>query len=298
MDSSSSDGEEEDYNRCAKLCCLGCYFISRVVLLQYSKKINSYELHDLAENGESALLGEVIGIGQEHTQPHVHTLLQSPEYGPHSQTFQVNLDVKDRDFCTPLHCALFGCQLGTARMLLRAGANVNLPVEGNPPLHIALAMGGLEKNRDFSLKAVDMLLEFNADFAIKDDKRRTALHVAVCADNSSNTSPSLWHIQALLDLPDCATTLLKVAGESAVVLVMTKDKRHRLPLHLACAHMGSSSEALLQLLLAAGGQKMQLAAMDEDGNSPLHICAHYDNEVEGGGGVFCVYCALKGSTQR
>ena len=91
----------------------------------------------------------------------------------------MNLNAKDRDFCAPLHCALFGRQLETARMLLKAGANVDLPVEGNPPLHIALAMGSLEKNREFSLKAVDLLLEYNADVAIKDDKRQTALHVAV-----------------------------------------------------------------------------------------------------------------------
>ena len=87
--------------------------------------------------------------------------------------------------------------------------------------------------------------------------------------------------QALFDLPDCVSTLLKAAGESAVALVLSQDKRNRLPLHLACAHMGSSSEALLQALLAAGGQKMQLAAVDEDGNSPLHTCAYYDNEVRG-----------------
>ena len=91
MDSSSSDGgeEEEDYDRFAQTCVSGLPLHLTKYLFQYTNISDSYELHDLAENGEITRLGEVIGCqGQESIQSYVvHTLLLSFKYGPYTLPF-------------------------------------------------------------------------------------------------------------------------------------------------------------------------------------------------------------------
>ncbi|KDD73032.1 hypothetical protein H632_c2609p0, partial [Helicosporidium sp. ATCC 50920] len=70
-------------------------------------------------------------------------------------------------------------ELDCVRLLLQAGASPTAPLEGSPPLHLAVCAGGLEGLEAFALSAARLLLACPqvAPFE-RDDGQRTALHWA------------------------------------------------------------------------------------------------------------------------
>jgi hypothetical protein len=54
-------------------------------------------------------------------------------------------------------------QAGAARALLERGASLQPPLEGSPPLHVAVCVAAHGSKRGVALEAIRLLLEFGAD---------------------------------------------------------------------------------------------------------------------------------------
>ncbi len=145
---------------------LSLKFIGLVLRTLYSFMTRSSGfLHDLAESGNIEGINQlgnlVVGTFQPVTQ------------------LAYNVNIRDRENCTPLHCALLSRQLEAASLILNSGANPELGCEGSKPIHIASCMGSVPGNEEYALDAVKLLIAHNADIFGRDDRGRTALHLAV-----------------------------------------------------------------------------------------------------------------------
>ena len=95
--------------------------------------------------------------------------------------------------------------------------------DGWTPLHFACAMGGMEKNREFSSKAVGLLLSVGAPITTTDDLERSPVHIA-------SMYGLLENVKLLLASP---------AAKDLDLLVGT-DRNGWTPLHTAAAFRWST----------------------------------------------------------
>ncbi|GIX80216.1 hypothetical protein CEXT_708831 [Caerostris extrusa] len=94
-----------------------------------------------------------------------------PEYTALLVRAGANLDVNYHNRGTPLYNAAFSCQPLCARILLRAGALVNLatPVDRDTPLHIAAI--------ETDLEVAKVLIEFGANVYVRNDENQTPIDI-------------------------------------------------------------------------------------------------------------------------
>jgi len=150
---------------------------------------------------------------------------------------------------SPLH---FACEQQNAELvevLLVFGANPSLlDVEGNTPMHLALAK---PNGRDTVKRQIsEHLMSYNAVFTAFNAEGYLPLHLA-CRGGYIRSLSLLLERQA-------DPNALTARGETA--------------LHLAC---GSDQSEVTQLLLQVSPQSLN--APDLEGNTPLHVCAGIGN---------------------
>ena len=85
---------------------------------------------------------------------------------------------RDDDGQTALHCAILSGQNIMVEMLLEKGADPYATLEGSPPMHIACTMASFAKFREASFEMVKLLLPHMTRHDLEDDYHRTALSIA------------------------------------------------------------------------------------------------------------------------
>ena len=219
----------------------------------------------------------------------------------------VNLNVRNKDGNTPLHSAAWSGREQSARLLIDAGADINISDNQQwTALHLAASNGHSSivgelikaphrnlnvrnENGDTPLNvAADngraasarLLIDAGADINISDNKQRTALHMA--ADLGYDDI-----LRTLIDAPDVNLNLRTETGHtplhaaanngraaSARLLIDAganiniSDKYQQTALHLA-AYFGYDDivDALIKR------PDVNLNVRNKDGNTPLHIAA-------------------------
>lgn len=174
--------------------------------------------------------------------------------------------------CAPLHRAASGGSVECARLLLRAGADLNAQDEdGQTPLHYAAQNGNSDVER--------ILLAGGAFVERQDDGGDTPLHRAIACDNREIVRVFLDHNSACVNMRGCDDkTPLHVAsrgGYSYSIRSLLEhgadpnacDAHGRTPLHEA-AKRGKVKNVCM--LLAAGAD---INAVDKDGATPLALAA-------------------------
>jgi uncharacterized protein len=96
-----------------------------------------------------------------------------------------NLNERDPDENTPIHVAIHARHLEHVRILLQAGASVHKKSDGSSPIHAAISIGSLPQHAEFALECVELLAEYDADLAAKDDSLHSPLYLA-CMYNLPN----------------------------------------------------------------------------------------------------------------
>ncbi|GIY72033.1 ankyrin repeat and SOCS box protein 5 [Caerostris darwini] len=117
-------------------------------------------------------LGADVNIAPDNdTVLHTSCIRGFPEYTALLIRAGANLDVNYHNRGTPLYNAAFSCQPLCARILLRAGALVNLaiPVDRDTPLHVAAIEADLE--------VAKVLIEFGADVYARNDENKTPVDI-------------------------------------------------------------------------------------------------------------------------
>ncbi|KAL4736696.1 hypothetical protein BDV11DRAFT_211054 [Aspergillus similis] len=165
---------------------------------------------------------------------------------------------------TPLHYAIDGRSVETARALLKAGADPNAASSsGVTPLHRCAAIPGLEE-------IIETLLEGGADpnkktsvgavsaarglWGFKNSRDLKQTYYAV------NTSHTALHIAAKAKDTEATVKALLAGGADA----NATDSASRTPLHVAVVKM--KPEAVTKMLIEAGAD---VNAKDMDGKTPL-----------------------------
>ncbi|RYP72983.1 hypothetical protein DL770_007863 [Monosporascus sp. CRB-9-2] len=191
-----------------------------------------------------------------------------------------NVNAQDNDSQAPLYEACVSENVGAARILLEAGANVNdgENVFGRTALHEAI------ENQNLPL--VNLLLEFNADVTLKDKQLRDAASLAAYKGNADILKAVLdklkvqtgdYHTLADPDshghtplqksaargIKEIAGLLLKASDGSK--LVAQCSRRGKTALHSA-ALRGHSD--IVKLLVEHGAD---ILARDCDGNCPMQV---------------------------
>ena len=228
----------------------------------------------------------------------VRALIRAPD---------VNLNVRTKDGNTPLYLAVINGMVASARLLIDAGADINIPDKyQQTALHLAASnghssiVGDLIKAPDVNLnvrnedgntpldvavmsgreQSAQLLIDAGADINISDNKQRTALHMAAC--NGYNDI-----VDALIKRPDVSLnvrnengdTPLNVAADngraaSARLLIDAgadiniSDNNQWTALHTA-AYFGYNDivDALIKR------PDVNLNVRNEDGDTPLHSAA-------------------------
>ena len=163
-------------------------------------------LHWAAERGYTALLERLVGIGNN-----IEGLSECQKGA------------------TPLALALLHGHADTVQMLVDKDADVNFaPFEGNPSLHLALALAGAEDMRATCVQLVKALLKAGANVGAVDAQGCSALHRACAAV-----------------LPDAVQALLDAGAESV------GDYALNLPVHYALLAGGADGLDCVRIL--AGG---------------------------------------------
>jgi ankyrin repeat protein len=157
-------------------------FVKITVLCTYSNGARG--IHTAAKQGHAGVINAVIAKGEDVnvlTNDHYSALHLAIEAGKSAVVecllgHGANVHITGGpDNETPLHMA---CRIGEARgekcakMLLKSGANPNLPMSnGRTPLHISAQSGGVHNIR--------LLLENGANVSSEDSNGETAVHMAV-----------------------------------------------------------------------------------------------------------------------
>ena len=193
----------------------------------------------------------------------------------------VNLNLRTETGHTPIHLAVEHVRTRSVRLLIDAGADINIPdkyqqtalhtataigdddkivralirapdvnlnirtKDGNTPLHFAVA-----RRKEQSLR---LLIDAGADINISDNQQRTALHLA-----ASNGYDDI--LRALIDAPDVNLNLRTETGHT--------------PLHLAVEHVRTRS---VRLLIDAGAD-INIHISGNDQFTALHIAAHFGHD--------------------
>jgi len=95
-----------------------------------------------------------------------------------------NLNERDEDENTPIHVAIHSQKLDHVKLLCEAGASLHKKSDGSPPIHVAISMGALPQQREFSYQCFQVLYKNDADLTAKDDALHTPLSLA-CMCNLS-----------------------------------------------------------------------------------------------------------------
>ncbi|RYP47734.1 hypothetical protein DL768_006270 [Monosporascus sp. mg162] len=166
-----------------------------------------------------------------------------------------NVNAQDNDSQAPLYEACVSENVGAARILLEAGANVNdgENVVGRTALHEAI------ENQNLPL--VDLLLEFNADITLKDKQLRDAASLAAYKGNAKI-------LKAVLDK-------LKVQVGDYHTLA-DPDSHGHTPLQKSAAR---GIKEIAELLLEAGDGSKLVVQCSRRGKTALHSAAlrgHFD----------------------
>ena len=161
----------------------------------------------------------------------------------------VDINARDRWRITPVYAALLGCQFSALEALLEKKPRLTMTVEVSSLLHFACAIGGMKKNREFSAKAVELLLSSGAPIVLNDDLGRTPVHIAVMYGLEENIK------------------LLLAAGKDLNMLSST-DRYGWTPLHTAAAYRRIK---VVRLILSYPEGKASVNSQDLHGRTPLHV---------------------------
>jgi len=146
--------------------------------------------------------------------------------------------------CTALHGALLERDMEAIGAALSAGASPHIGLEGQPPLHMAVAVGAFPGYEPVAAQAVQVLLRAGALLNQRDMAGNTPLHTA-----------------SRLGLLDTVNVLLNTKG----CLIHAKENNGRSALHLAA---GFGSEKLVKALLKANADPNATDLWDQ---TPLHF---------------------------
>ena len=129
----------------------------------------------------------------------------------------LNWQDKDNDDSTPLHMAAWCGNEKISRMLIDAGANVNMQdKDGRTPLHIATYYGEIEIAR--------MLIDSGADVNVQDEDGSTPLHRAAYLTGL----PNRFEIEQIPNRLEIARMLIKAGARKDI-----PDNKGRHPYDLA-----------------------------------------------------------------
>ena len=154
----------------------------------------------------------------------------------------MDVNERDRDGCTPLHVALINGQSECARLLVEAGAESFITLEGSPALHVAVSTAAIPHFLDASAEAVAMLLENDAEALATDDYGRSALHLAAGIRPGQDRRASAGQVPG---------DGRGEGDEDAPDPISARDKYGWTPLHHAC--FGGHAE-VAESLLARGSK--------------------------------------------
>uniref|UniRef100_A0A1B6GPY2 PRANC domain-containing protein n=1 Tax=Cuerna arida TaxID=1464854 RepID=A0A1B6GPY2_9HEMI len=220
----------------------------------------------------------------------------------------VDVNFKNVNWRSPLHCAVRLKFEPGVDLLLDRGANVNSESSGETPLHIAAWKKNIsifeklvERGADVncqnknglsvlhiasilgSLPFVDILFRKGVDVNIKDVKGNTPLHFAA-KSTSLEVVARLLYEGAILNCKNDAGqiplhTAAKYCYQRPILKLLlskgsevnTKDKRGRTPLHLAAERASYSNEANINDLLEWGASPL---AKDDDDEQPLDLASY------------------------
>ena len=159
-------------------------------------------------------------------------------------------DARDRRGWTPLHCVAYRGFGRAGRLLVEAGASVNL-TDGfdSTPLHMAVKQRDVGEE-DETLDVVRTLLGRGAQTEVEDVRGWSPLFWAASYGNYR------------------AVQLLLEAGAS----VTARDGDGSTPLHEACKHQLPSNRKTVRLLLEANAD---VTAVADDGATPLMVHRHH-----------------------
>ena len=112
-------------------------------------------------------------------------------------------------------------------MMLEAGSETYITLEGSPALHVAIAAGSLPHFADATAECVALLVEKEADVFATDDYGKSALHLAA----GHGLTKCVAH---LLELYPTDGGEVGEDGEPMLDPINARDKYGWTPLHHAC----------------------------------------------------------------
>lgn len=178
------------------------------------------------------------------------------------------LNVKNKDFLTPLHVATENSYYDIMDCLLRSGANVNvIDGLGQTCLHRAA--------REDDIQAVRLLLSYSIDPAMVSLQGYTATQLAkenvlkILKDPPSDAIDLEIQLLEASKSGDLAVVKRIIASNPKIVNCRDIDGRHSTPLHFAS---GYNRIPVVEFLLESGAD---VHASDKGGLVPLHNASSY-----------------------
>ena len=224
--------------------------------------------------------------------------MEATKSGPDMSTTELllsagaDVNAMDNTGVSPLYLACDGGKTEFVKLLLSHGANPNIVTADKYPLHAAC--------RGQYYDAVTVLLEYNADVAVRDGRGKTALHFTVESDTHHSTDSDTGNVlvQLLLDrganinsVSENGETPFYIACSRGLMPTVKKMLQYgakvdgnsgkKLPLHVACRNKHVS---VVRLLLTNGANPNVQEEDDKDRywrpkrlQLPLHIAADGGN---------------------
>lgn len=167
---------------------------------------------------------------------------------------------------TPVFLAILKRNVDAVRLLLEAGSDVNMRCHGHSLLHAAIHLGGFKSTKSICTQLVPMILKFNPDFTLKDDRGETSLHIACSLGLIDEISQILEHVTNII--PQGDEVHQKVV--TVTQLLDMKDRLGQRPLHHACIRNHLS---VVTLLLKSA----DMNAASSLGETPLHLACQLEH---------------------